>query len=197
MRPSLAVWALWVAVLVLILPRCHAQTTSSTLEEVEMEIEGLELGGGLADEDFEALEEANRRRRERSAQNMESSTSSKTQSAAIGVTDEMNGLFCNDQKIEPSFLELLMDVMPDIEGMALPGVLEQNLAKIKGAIGSVIPGSSAELPKNILRIESLPNIFCAIFDAHIYPDTRIWLKFNGMLWDFPGCICFSIIDSYT
>ena len=40
-----------------------------------------------------------------------------------------------------------MDVMPEMEGMALPGVLEQNLAKIKGAIGSVIPGSSAELPK--------------------------------------------------
>ena len=50
------------------------------------------------------------------------------------MTDEANGLFCNDQKIEPSFLELIMDIMPEVEGLTISSLLQENLTKFKGLL---------------------------------------------------------------
>lgn len=112
-----------------------------------MEISGEEIEGGSSDQAYDALEVAQRHKREKLSRENEDSLRSSAQSAPLGVTDEASGLFCNDQKIEPSFLELLIDVMPEMEGIAIPSTIEENLSKIKGAFSSVTLGSTSELPK--------------------------------------------------
>jgi hypothetical protein len=129
----------------------HVTVAGHIMEEEMVDIEGEEMAGGIHDETLDAIERSGIGRQHNRPSGGDSSDETPQGSAeapptstipstatSMGKTDEKTGLFCNDQKIEPSFLELLVHMMPDMDMGETAGVVEKNAAKLKGALSKLV-----------------------------------------------------------
>lgn len=127
-------------------PRCSVAGQHGGIEEEEIDIEGVALEGGLSDDKLDALEEANENARQSFSEEASKSDNSGQSGEEMGKTDEKRGLYCNDQKIEPSFLELLTHLIPDVDMGGASEVFEENVAKLKSAVGKIVPQENMKMP---------------------------------------------------
>lgn len=123
------------------------------IEEGDWDFEGVQLDGGISDDKLDALEEANENKRQVLQETMTIESAAGSDGESIGKTDEKRGLYCNDQKIEPSFMELLAHIVPDVDMGGASEVIEVNVAKLKTAVGKLIPAVGDENALSNIKIK--------------------------------------------
>ena len=147
------------------------------IEEEEMDIEGVPLDGGISDDKLDALEEAQENTRQKFVEDNSGDNLMRKNGKNMGKTDERRGLYCNDQKIEPSFLELLAQIVPDVDLNGASEVIEENVAKMRDIVGKLVPQAIGEDGKS-LNIK-MPDI--DLDDNHPIKKTVVKLKEAGKI----------------